>query len=574
MTHLDEILSNILQILAEIEEFILVKRSIMDTKFLEDHLRSLNFESNDFFEKLTPQFDISNATLDLILDKLSNIVHNLDESLFEVKVTLLNLQIFLPIHLLFLLSATELGNQITQQERLAQLVSKINTFDSIPPFPKVSSIQEKYTLDNYLRILGSAGDLYYLLSSNLTLIKKDNLINWANSCFKQFYLLDTTLEKFDPLDFYSSNHLAVEDFYREIVGHYTILGNTNATNLLEYLLGVGNDDLLSEVRFDPYISSPTIQALTAKLQFKVKKIRSLLERVQESKTHNFYFSKTDQPMDIISFKLMMALEKYFTFTIAKIECYTKEYNQLQTPASTELKNALSLCDDWLETVLSLTEHNENILDTPFGGLFNSVFLEYLLLLALDDGKAIFDSKEKIFSLDAKLNRYKDIFVNDNHSFEQIADFLYYKTYAQIYVYSYFDDKTTLLELLDELKAIVQFFVNKPLLHLNAMLLILNLELKINNKSFTDLFDLIAEIESLLDPNFGISHLKNDIEIYLILLEKSVTDRTLITKLEPRIKPKILDINSWLIPNFNSLTNDHDSQELKFVSFNQFYDRIL
>lgn len=574
MTQLDENLSKILQILVEIEEFFLSKQHLDESTFIEGQLRTLNFEANEFFEKLTSEFDISNDALEKIIIKLSDIINILDDSYFEVKITILNLQIFIPIHLLFSLTANPLINQIAQQDVLEGLVSKITPFDSIPKFPKVISLSDKHILDNYLRILGSSGDLYYLLSSNLSVIKKKNLISWSNLCFKQFYLLDLTIEKFDPLEFYSSNHLAVEDFYREIVGYYTILGNTNATNLLEYLLGIEENDLLTKINFKPYIKAPIIDELLNKLQYKVSNINNLLERVEESNANNFYFSNTDNPLDIISFKLMMALEKYFTFTISKIRVYKKEFNQLHTPASTELKNSLSLCEDWLETVLKLTEHNENILDTPFGGLFNSVFLEYLLLLALDDGKTAYDRKDNIFVLEEKLEKYKNIFVEGNHSLEQIADFLYYKTYAQIYLYSCLQDKQSLLDLIDELQSILEFLVNKPLLKLNSLFLILNLELKVRNKSIKDLNYIKNEILLMVSPTYGLDNLKDDVQSYLnILFNKTDDSSTNVDSLAKRREKKILDINSWLLPHFTNKENNY-TDEFGFISFNQLGDRII
>ena len=105
MRELIKNLSNIIQILSEIEE--LLQSQLNDNIVgnegtpLEEKLRALNFESNDFFEKLSSNFDIGDDHLGKIMKKLSNIIQIADKSdkLFEFKINLINLQIFLPIHL-------------------------------------------------------------------------------------------------------------------------------------------------------------------------------------------------------------------------------------------------------------------------------------------------------------------------------------------------------------------------------------------------------------------------------------------------------------------------------------------
>ena len=459
-----------------------------------------------------------------------------------------------------------------KQHFLERLVNQIQDFDEIPQFQKVLTLQEKHILDNYLRILGSSGDLYYLLCSNLSLLGENYLISWSNKCFKRFYLLDLSLEKFDPLDFYYSNNLPVEDFYREIVGHYTILGNTNATNLLEFLLSLDKHNILDKIDFKPYLEQVTIDGLEKKLQLKSEKIRNLLNRVIESKNNKRYFSLTDDPMNVISFKLMIALEKYFDFTISKIRTYEKEYNQLNTPASTELKTTLELCEDWLDTTISLTESNENILDTPFGGLFNSVFLEYMLLLALDDGKIGPLNKNKVPNLEIKLEKYKNIFIN-NHTLEAISDFIYVKTYAQIYVYASSGKKEPFKDLIEEFYSLIQYLEKRPFLKLNSLMVLLVLEIVLNKKTLNELSSLKKQILEMIEPSQGLQHMKEDIRYYLKAVEE-LDFHNLSEKLLNRSKPKILDINSWLLPNFSMLTNNSNFKDLIFLSFNQLDDRII
>ena len=578
MSKLNDNLSNILHTLQILEEILITKLESKEfsNNSLDENLRSLNFEANEFFEKLTPDFDIANENLNNIINKISNILKLCnfeDYSLFEFKINILNLQIFLPIHLLFSLSSNTLIYQLENQHFLVDLVDQLFTFEDLPKFPKVLTLEEKHILDNHLRILGSSGDLYYLLCSNLSLIKEKNIISWANKCFKKFYLLDLSLDKFDPLEFYYSNNLPLEDFYREIVGHYTILGNTNATNLLEYLLSVDNENILNKVTFIPYIESPKIQSLEKKLEFKAKKIRDLLDRVVDSKNNNRYFSLSDDPLNIISFKLMIALEKYFNFTISKIKTYQKEFDQLQTPASTELKNTLALCEDWLDTTLSLTESNENILDTPFGGLFNSVFLEYLLLLALDDGKIGSENKSKTPLLEQKLEKYKEIFLTENHSLESISDFIYFKTYAQIYVYTSLGKIDTLKDLIEELYSLLQYLDKRPFLKLNSLILLQVLEIIVNKKPLDQVSNVREQLISMLDPVHGLFHLKEEVLSYIDNI-KPFFDINQNKNLHSRSKSKILDINSWLIPNFSHRSFDQEYQGFYFLSFNQLKDRII
>lgn len=579
MTQQNNNLTNIIQILSDIEKFLPSNSNTISNSvnLLEERLHSLNFEANEFFEKLSISFDISDERLNTIMNLLSNIIiilNQKDNLYFEFKINILNFQIFLPIHLLFLLSTNALTIQVEKQHSLEKLVNQIISFDEIPKFQKVLTLQEKHILDNHLRILGSSGDLYYLLCSNLSLIKEKNLITWSNRCFKQFYLLDLSLEKFDPLDFYYSNNLPVEDFYREIVGHYTILGNTNATNLLEFILGVDDTKILESITFQPYVELPSIESLENKLRNKSQKIRYLLGRVEESKQNNKYFSLTDDPLNIISFKLMIALEKYFNFTISKIKTFENEYNQLTTPASTELKNCLELCEDWLDSTLSLTENNENILDTPFGGLFNSVFLDYLLLLALDEGKISSSSNNtfKTPNLEVKLEKYKHIFLTE-HSLESISDFIYVKTYAQLYVYSYLGTYYSLKDLVEEFYTLLHYLDKRPFLKLNSLILIVTLEISISKKSFNSLSDLIKQILDIVDDFKGLKHLRNDVEYYLEII-KTKNFHSFNKCFLKRSKAKILDINSWLIPNISNLIKDSEYKEVKFISFNQLADRII
>ena len=580
MTDSNENLLNLVRILSDIKQYLQTHSRTLDSNnnFIEEKLRSVTFEANEFFESLTPQIDIASKNIHEIISLLSDILTIIkanDNDLFEFKINILNLQIFIPIHLLFSLSANDLVYQVENQKHLVSLVNMVYQFEEIPSFEKVITLGEKHILDNHLRILGSSGDLYYLLCSNLSLIKEKNLISWANKCFKQFYLLDKVLETYDPLDFYYSNHLAVEDFYREIVGHYTILGNTNATNLLEFLLGIGDTKLFGKIIVKPYIDSLTIEELENKLEFKAYKIRNLINRVSESKNNNEYFSLHDDPLNIISFKLMIALEKYFTFTISKIKTYEKEYNQLETPASNELKNSLELCENWLDTTISLTEKNENILDTPFGGLFNSVFLEYLLLLALDDSKSFAENKDKKPVLEQKLEKYKDIFLHTTHSLESISDFMYFKNYAQVYVYSSIGDNSSLRDLIDEFYSILQYLSKRPFLKLNSLVLLLVLEITINNKAIGNLSNLTDQILEMVNVNTGLEYLKDDVLTYMKMLELESSDRTIIyPNLQKRSSPKILDINSWLLPNFENSKNFKNKNNLKFISFNQMADRII
>ena len=76
MSELNKNLSNIIQILSEIEELLLSQFNEVGIKSmnLEEKLRELNFESNDFFEKLSANFDIGDENLDKVMKKLSNII--------------------------------------------------------------------------------------------------------------------------------------------------------------------------------------------------------------------------------------------------------------------------------------------------------------------------------------------------------------------------------------------------------------------------------------------------------------------------------------------------------------------
>jgi hypothetical protein len=582
MINLDDKLAKILQTLSDLEnsfEFDSTSVKIIekiDLSGVEECFRQLNFEANDFFENLSASFDISNEYLEKIIKIVARIINKLDfvdGDLFELKINLLNFQIFMIIHILFTISSYTVENQITHEKNLEILVEYLSNFDQIPKFDIVLTLSEKHILDNHLRILGSTGDLYYLLSSNLTVINSKNLIFWATKCFKFTYLLDLTIDKFNPFDFYNSNNLSVPDFYREIVGHYTILGNTNATNLIEYLIGLEDEQITSNIESSPYIEYFTIENLLNKLNIKAKKIQNLIEKVKLNKSNNIFFSQSDDPINVISFRLMISLEKYFYFNIAKIKAYQKEYNQLLTPSSNELKNALELCEDWIQYTLSLTESNENILDTPFGGLFNSVFLEYLLLIALDDAKRINENNENKNALDLVLEKYKNIFFDHDPTFELISDFIYYKTYSQVYIYSLTGNKHILKELIKEIYSFIRYLENKPFLLLNALFLLIYLEIEINDKLFEDLDDLNEKIHSIFLSPFGLTHLKNEILYYLNLIEQySASKEVDYSFLEKRMSPKILDINSWLIPQF---VNEQRSENrfLRFISFHQFGDKI-
>ena len=572
MTDLDEKLSNILKILSNLKN---ITQNRTEFKKINEELRVLNFEANEFFESLLPTFNLANDKLVKILDTIHSIILDLDSTdrtLFELKINLLNLQIFIPIHLLFALSSNDLSYQAKNQIYLENLVNKVDLLDESPEFDHVKTLEEKFQLDQYLRIYGSTGDLFNILCSNFSIIKQKNLIDWSNKCFKQFYLLDMLLDKFHPLNFYISNNLDVEDFYREIVGHYTILGNTNATNLLESIFSINNPQLVKKINFESYIEAPTISQLERKLEIKSEKIKELLEDVNQAKKNKVFFKPSDEPLNIISFKLMITLEKYFNFTLSKIRTYQKEFNQLKTPASNELKSCLSICEDWIENTLSLTEKNENILNTPFGGLFNSVFLEYLLLLALDDGKSIKENPNKKPLLEEKLEKYHTIFTSDDHALEQISDFIYYKTYAQIYVYCASGDLNLVEKLVDELFSLLQYLGGRPFLKLNSLCLLMYLERSIKQKQ-TNRYSLIkTQTQELINQEQYFSHLKHDLELYLVSLEKSVDySSSEFQNLVKRMTPKVLDINSWLIPELES--NSYVLYS-KFISFNQSADKII
>ena len=579
MINLNDKLSNIHQILLELDGTFKIYDNFTEIGNFDEKLRKLNFEANEFFENLTPDFNLSNPLLTKIIQTITNILNRPimnDSFFFELKMNIINLQIYIPIHLLFILSSNNLKVQIEQQSSLESLVDLIYQFKETPQINKATNLDQKHIIDSYLRIFGSMGDLYYLLCSNLLLVKKNYLVKWANNCFNQFHMLDQTIEKFDPLEFYKTNNLPVEDLYREIVGHYTILGNTNASNLLEFLLSLGKSNLIKEISFKPYlpIEPPALPDLVVKLEGKENKIHSLLQRVAEAKKANIYFSENDDPLNIISFKLMRTLEQYFRFTNAKLLCYEKEYNQLMTPASTELKNVLELCENWIETTLSLTEENENILDTPFGGLFNSVFLEYLLLLALDEGKRITLGEERIPILEEKLEKFKHIYLHENQVFEQISDFIYYKTYSQIYIYSLIGSETTIRELIDEMYSFLQFLESKPFLKINSLFLITVLEVVVNKKPYQSLKNITDQIVQMTHPDYGLVHLKQDVEEYLAIINK-LSDKKEFTmeSLAYRSKLKVLDVNSWLIPHLESFL-DTSQKSFKIISFNQFGDRIL
>ena len=566
MTDLNEKLSNILKILSDLKVII---QNNSEFNKINEELRTLNFEANEFFENISPTFDIANDLLIKILDIIHLIIINLDSSdktLFELKINLMNLQIFIPIHLLFIFSSNNLSYQAHNQVYLENLVRKVDLLEETPEFDHVETLEEKFHLDQYLRIYGSAGDLFYLLCSNLSIIKQKNLIDWSNKCFKQFTFLDKLLDKFNPLNFYIANNLDVEDFYREIVGHYTILGNTNATNLLENLLSIEDYQLLDKINFESYIEAPTISQLERKLEIKSKKIKDLLEEVNQAKTNNVFFPPSENPLNVISFKLMSTLEKYFNFSLSKIRTYNKEFNQLKTPASNELKNSLALCEDWIENALSLTEKNENILNTPFGGLFNSVFLDYLLLLALDDGKNIKETPNKKPLLEVKLEKYHEIFTSENHPLEQISDFIYFKTYAQIYVYCASGDLSLIDKLIDELFSLLDYLAERPFLKLNSLCLLLYLEINVKQSQSNRFSFIKSQIHELLEREISFNHLKHDFELFLVSLEKPVDyNSSEFESLGKRMKPKVLDINSWLIPEFEPNSN---VLHRKFVSFNQ------
>ena len=572
MTDLNEKLSNILKILSDLN--VIIQNNSEFYKINED-LRTLNFEANDFFENISPTFVIANDLLIKILDIIHLIIINLDSSdktLFELKINLMNLQIFIPIHLLFIFSSNNLSYQAHNQVYLENLVRKVDLLEETPEFDHVETLEEKFHLDQYLRIYGSAGDLFYLLCSNLSIIKQKNLIDWSNKCFKQFTFLDKLLDKFNPLNFYIANNLDVEDFYREIVGHYTILGNTNATNLLENLLSIEDYQLLDKINFESYIEAPTISQLEQKLEIKSKKIKDLLEEVSQAKKNTVFFPPSENPLNVISFKLMSTLEKYFNFSLSKIRTYNKEFNQLKTPASNELKNSLALCEDWIENALSLTEKNENILNTPFGGMFNSVFLDYLLLLALDDGKNIKETPNKKPLLEVKLEKYHEIFTSENHPLEQISDFIYFKTYAQIYVYCASGDLSLIDKLIDELFSLLDYLAERPFLKLNSLCLLLYLEINVKQSQSNRFSFIKSQIHELLEREISFNHLKHDLELFLVSLEKPVDyNSSEFESLGKRMKPKVLDINSWLIPEFEPNSN---VLHRKFVSFNQSADKII
>ena len=197
MNLLDKKLSNVLQILLNIENLFDSETKILS---FNDDLRSLNFEANDFFENLTPEFNIDNHNLIKLMKKITKIIHLIDEkgkSFFELKFNLINLQIFIPIHILFVFSSNTLSQQLKYLNSLESLVNEVIQFNEIPKFDIIETIEQKHILDNYLRIHGSSGDLYYLLCSNISLINKNKLIEWSEKCFKHFSMLDEILNKFD-----------------------------------------------------------------------------------------------------------------------------------------------------------------------------------------------------------------------------------------------------------------------------------------------------------------------------------------------------------------------------------------
>ena len=67
-------------------------------------------------------------------------------------------------------------------------------------------------------------------------------------------------------------------------------------------------------------------------------------------------------------------------------------------------------------------------------------------------------------------KYNHIFIEGDHTLEQVADFMYYKTFAQVYVYCCLNDIKTLRVIIEELQTIMKFLDHKPILKLNALFL--------------------------------------------------------------------------------------------------------
>ena len=238
-------LKNILKIVSTIATEIKIdpkrteKANILTNSVLESNLRSLNFEANEFFENLTEDFNINNDIILKIINIVSDTVErNLAEennSIRDICFNLLNFEYYLVTHLLFVLSSQNIVSQAKNASFFSKMMEQLVFLDYVPSFP-INSLEDKKELDDYLRLLGSAGDLQYLACANLQKINKEDYISWASKCFHQFQLLDETIKNYNPLNFHYKNQYSPADLYRDLIGYYTIIGNTNATNLLEHII--------------------------------------------------------------------------------------------------------------------------------------------------------------------------------------------------------------------------------------------------------------------------------------------------------------------------------------------------
>ena len=583
MSNLEKNLINVSQYLFEINSSLILlvedqNYNEFKKELIDELLRKLNFEINEFFENLSEEFIIENDQLNKILNLSNEILHNFElvkiEESFNYKLMILELQNYLLIHILFAVSMKTISNQKQSIPILAGLTTKLSFLSDFPSFEIIESLETKKLLEQYISILGSKGDLYYLLCSNFHRIEGKYFIEWSSLCFKNFNILDSLINNYNPLEFLFVTNQSVADFYREIVSYYTVLGNTNATNLLEFIIGTQIDSSTLKIDFNDYIQVPTINELIKKLEHKKYRLNNIVSETKQYKGEGKFFNENDEPLEIISLKLLIALGKYFDFSIKKIKAFEKEvpssWNQLLIPSSIELREAINSGKEWLDYALQLTEENENILDTPFGGLFNSVIIEFLYLVALDGGK-----EQKITYFEEILDYYGKNYLERDPV--MIIDFFYAKTYAQIYLYTVTKQIENLKLLIEEFRSFIFFMEYKPYLKINSLLLIIILEKIIYKKKNDELDDLFNDLQNLITLENGLIHIRNDLQKYMqIILELDQEKQTISFDFKRREQPKTLDINSWLIPPFHIITNDEkiSNNRIKFLSFNQNYDRIV
>ncbi len=567
--HKEDSVVNLLNSLKETESYLsknknrninLIQIKIVLNRLYNQIVKYINEFNADFTHSVDEKIDVAIKVMNS-LDYISNQIPYSPE-LKILQMNFRSLSNFNRINLAYYHYDSDKMKGYSVANMLSELLlGNIEKIDKLPNFPPYKDDPFKF-LDIFIpftNYLQTTFGVYQVLIENSTLIHHEDLIEWANGCIWNYKLMyDMITKHFNIRQLLETKKIKkINTFYDNVLSIGITLVDMNyifltLSTLLDDWTGINYHNMIKDE------SIPSILKLNRKI---INILNGFLDDIKYAyDTHiinkndrieaNSYYN--DYLMVIKDIKL---IEEISTFYNLK-NVYDSKNIDIVEKIITELRDIM---DTIVMQVGDLKNLKESFYINSFlDGLYD--IIPFIAIKALYVGDITY-LENFFFEFREIIDHYYDIDSNLSFSIE----------ISRIFVQSRLNYKIDFANVFSRIYNDLNKYVLKPRIYLSSITFLILISPLIPdniNVDLTSLFNLALE-NGLIEKE---SKLASEFKLYLEYIVNP--ERYDISQLEYRLKPRVFDPMTVIIPNFEIYYKSINRTPLKYIPFNRECDKII